>query len=116
MKGELVVSELYENLAVYHFDFVGGCWFCGGHSQSFARLYVEFSAMTWADDTRVFEGAFAQRTSIMCALIVYAVDFILDSSQDHKSVINLKAKLVGLREVGQQGNRDEVAHSIFRFE
>ncbi len=116
VRGELVVCELYENLSVHHFDFVGGCWLCGRHSQGFARSYVEFGAVTWADETEVFEGAFAQWTSIVCALIVYAVDFVLDANQDDKSIINLKAKLVGLGEVGKQGNRDEVAHGIFRFE
>ena len=111
VKNVLIVCGLDKNLPVFHFDFVRGCWFRGGHSQSFARAHVEFGTVTWANEAEVVECAFAEWTSIVRAFVVYAVDFILDSNQDHKSVVDLKAKLVGLREVGKQGNRDEVAHS-----
>jgi hypothetical protein len=83
---ETLISQSYENPIAIESNLVAGGVFGCGHAHDLPISNIELGSMPRTNQAKSFEFAVAQGPSVMGAQILNAVDLVVETNQNYKSI------------------------------
>ena len=99
----VVIVYLHIYHAIFNLHFMSDRWLGSGHGDSAAVTDVKFRPVPWANKAEVVKLSVAERSAVMRAEVIDAVELTAAVNQHYDSIVDLQNLLTRIRGSNRRG-------------